>query len=51
MSNLTDWLKENKIKITFWIGLVVIVSLAFGLGYLMASQTQPAPIVIEKNSE
>lgn len=50
MSNLIDWLKDNKVDITFWLGLAVIVSLSFGIGYLMASQTQPAPIVIEKNS-
>jgi hypothetical protein len=50
MSNFTDWFKENKAAITFWLGLVIIVSLSFGLGYLLGHQSNPAPIIIEKNS-
>jgi len=50
MSNIFDWVKRNKVGITFWLGLAIIISLSFGLGYLVASQSSPAPIIIEKNS-
>jgi len=50
MSNLTGWLKENRAAIAFWLGLFIIVSLSFGLGYLLGHQSHPAPIIIQKNS-
>lgn len=50
MSNFTDRLKENRTAIAFWLGLIIIVSLSFGLGYLLGHQSNPAPIIIEKNS-
>lgn len=51
MSNFIDWLKNNKVAIIFWLGLLVIISLSFGIGYLVAHQSSPAPIIIEKNSQ
>ncbi|MGC9603513.1 MAG: hypothetical protein ABSF47_03535 [Minisyncoccia bacterium] len=51
MSNISDWIKRNRVDVAFWLGLIIIVSLSFGLGYLVASQSSPAPIVIEKNSQ
>ncbi|MEK7626889.1 MAG: hypothetical protein AAB399_01865 [Patescibacteria group bacterium] len=50
MSNFTGWIRENRVKFVFWLGLVVLVSLAFGIGYLTADQDNPAPIIIQKNS-
>jgi hypothetical protein len=50
MSNFLSWLKENRVRLIFWLGFLIIVSLAFGLGYLTAGQADPAPIIIEKNS-
>ncbi len=49
MSNFKDWLKENKVAIVFWLGLIIIVSLSFGLGYLLGHQSNPAPIIIDKD--
>lgn len=51
MSNIFTWIKEHKAGITLAFGLAVIVSLSFGLGYLVGEQANPAPIVIEKNSQ
>ena len=51
MSNLAYWLKEHRTAVVFWLGLAVIISLSFGLGYLTAGQSGSAPIIIEKNSE
>jgi hypothetical protein len=50
MSNVFTWLKEHKTGITLALGLAVIVSLSFGLGYLTGQQANPAPIIIQKNS-
>ncbi|MEK7086827.1 MAG: hypothetical protein AAB935_01055 [Patescibacteria group bacterium] len=50
MSNLTDWSKENRTAIIFWLGLAIFISLSFGIGYLVAHQANPAPIIIQKNS-
>ena len=50
MSNFTGWIRENRVIIIFWLGLVIIISLVFGLGYLTAGQANPAPIIIQKNS-
>ncbi|MEK7169434.1 MAG: hypothetical protein AAB377_02335 [Patescibacteria group bacterium] len=50
MSNFTAWIRENRVRIVFWLGLAIIASLAFGLGYLTAGQANPAPIIIQKNS-
>jgi len=51
MSNVFDWVKKNRVSITFWLGLIIIVSLSFGLGYLVAGQSSPASIIIDKNSQ
>jgi len=42
----------SKIKLFFIVGLIIffIFTLGFGLGYLIAKESNPAPIIIEKNS-
>ncbi|MDI6734487.1 MAG: hypothetical protein QMD50_03315 [Patescibacteria group bacterium] len=49
MSRFYNWLKEKKTWIIFWIGLLIIVTLSFGIGYLVAKEVNPAPIIIEKS--
>ena len=48
-SKLSDWFKKNLWVIPIFI-LILLLTLSFCLGYLFAGQTNPAPIIIEKNS-
>ncbi|MDI6820884.1 MAG: hypothetical protein QMD65_01765 [Patescibacteria group bacterium] len=48
MSRFNMWLKDKKIWIIFWVGLFIVVTLSFGIGYLVAKEANPAPIIIEK---
>jgi hypothetical protein len=50
MSNIFTWIKEHKVGIIAAMGLGIIVSLSFGLGYLVGEQAHPAPIIIQKSS-
>ena len=43
-----NWLKPTQVKIGIFIFLVFL--LAFGLGYIIGRDWNPAPIVIEQNS-
>jgi len=51
MSTLTNDEAKNKRK-WFLLGfiLLLIVSLSFGIGYLIGREANPAPIIIEKSS-
>ncbi|MGC9611015.1 MAG: hypothetical protein ABSE68_02230 [Minisyncoccia bacterium] len=51
MSNIITWIKEHKAGIIAAFGLGIIVSLSFGLGYLVGEQANPALIIIQKNSQ
>ncbi|KKU91434.1 MAG: hypothetical protein UY23_C0001G0040 [Candidatus Jorgensenbacteria bacterium GW2011_GWA1_48_11] len=51
MSSIKFWFRERGKWILFWLFLIVLVSMSFGLGYLAGRQDNPAPIVIEKNSQ
>ncbi|MBI5732425.1 hypothetical protein HY967_00490 [Candidatus Jorgensenbacteria bacterium] len=48
---MSIWIYENKKWVVFWFGLLLIVSLSFGVGYLVAKQANPTPIIIEKCSD
>jgi len=51
MSRLKNFFQENKKPISLILLLFLIVSLSFGLGYLLARESNRAPIIIEKCSE
>ena len=42
------WLIEHKQKILLWFVLVLVATLSFGVGYLMAREANQTPIVIEQ---
>ena len=48
LSTVKIWLKKR--EIILFLLLFLIVSLSFGLGYLLAKQNNIAPIIIEKAS-
>jgi len=48
LSNFKDWFKEKWRWILVGFILVLIITLSFGIGYLIAQQVNPAPIIIEK---
>lgn len=50
LSRLVDFIKEYKRVILLFLLLLLIISLSFGLGYLLARETNQAPIIIEKCS-
>jgi len=41
---------QHKQEIVFVLIVFLVSSLSFGLGYLMAQQNNPAPIIIEKHT-
>lgn len=43
------WLQEHKRQIALYVLLFLISTISFGLGYLMARETNRAPIIIEKS--
>ncbi|MBI3046522.1 MAG: hypothetical protein HYY86_03255 [Candidatus Harrisonbacteria bacterium] len=46
---LSTWKEKLKNrKVVLFLLLFLISSLSFGLGYLLAQQNNPAPIIIEK---
>jgi hypothetical protein len=49
LSRLTNWFQEKRRWIVFGLFLFLIITLSFGLGYLVAKEANPAPIIIEKN--
>jgi len=51
MSTFVYWFQDNKHLLLFLFIISLTASLSFGFGYLMANQTNPAPIIIEKCSE
>lgn len=48
MSTILQLLKDNKLSLGIGFLLFLIISLSYGIGYLMARQTDPAPIIVEK---
>jgi len=50
MSRLKNFIWEYKRHILLILLLFLIISLSFGLGYLLARETNRAPIIIEKCS-
>ena len=50
MSTIKDFLKQRGDWIIFWAFLFLIAILSFGLGYLTAKDSSPAPIIINKIS-
>jgi len=51
LSSFKNFIQENKRVILIALLLFLIISLSFGLGYLLARETNRAPIIIEKCSE
>lgn len=51
MEQIFEYLKENQKNIILGFFLILIISLSFGLGYLVNREFTHAPIVIEKCSE
>lgn len=49
--HIKEWIAARKNAIAVFIALFFVSSLSFGIGYLMAKETNRAPIVIEKCSE
>ena len=44
-------MKEEKDNRSFWISvaiLILVITVSFGLGYIVAKQVNPAPIIIEQ---
>ncbi|MEK7624644.1 MAG: hypothetical protein AAB404_02935 [Patescibacteria group bacterium] len=50
LSSFKNFIYENKGNILIILSLVLMISLSFGLGYLLARETNQAPIIIEKCS-
>jgi len=50
LSSFKNFIQENKRAILIVLLLFLIISLSFGLGYLLARETNRAPIIIEKCS-
>ncbi|MDP2695983.1 MAG: hypothetical protein Q8O87_01885 [bacterium] len=48
-NSFKTWLQDNKEKITTSVLLLLIISISFGLGYLVAKDSSRAPIIIEKS--
>ena len=51
MSRIRLYSSENRSLIIVAVIIVLVAVLSFGLGYLFASEHNPAPIIIEKSSE
>ncbi|MEK7635758.1 MAG: hypothetical protein AAB405_01550 [Patescibacteria group bacterium] len=51
MEQIFEYLKENQKNIALGLFLILIISLSFGLGYLVNREFTHAPIVIEKCSD
>lgn len=45
---LRQWLKAEEAQLRKLSLIILIIALAFALGYIFASQEQKAPIIIEK---
>ncbi|MEW6617008.1 MAG: hypothetical protein AB1333_01155 [Patescibacteria group bacterium] len=45
------YITQNKDYILFFIGFFILLITAFGIGFLLGNQNNPAPIIIEKCSE
>lgn len=50
MSRLKELFQEYQRKIFLSFLLILVISLSFGLGYLVARENNQAPIIIEKCS-
>jgi len=50
MSIIRDFFREKGDWIILGTTLFLIVALSFGLGYVTAKEKNPAPIIIQKNS-
>lgn len=46
-----ELVKEKKQWIFFFIALALLMIASFGVGYMLAKDQSPAPIIIEKCSE
>ena len=51
MSRIISWFRENRYWLLLGFLAILIISLSFGVGYLIAKQKNPAPIIIEKTNE
>jgi hypothetical protein len=47
---INEWLVNHKREIVLFALFFLISTISFGLGYLVANQTNHAPIIIEKSS-
>jgi len=45
---MRDWIIFRKKEILFFLIIFLVVSLSFGLGYLLGKDAERAPILIEK---
>ncbi len=50
-SDIKNLIKEYKKDVNYWILIIIIATLFFGLGYLTNREFSHAPIVIEKCSD
>lgn len=48
--SIKDKFNNNKNKILFWFIVISISVFSFSAGYLLAFETNPAPVIIEKCS-
>ena len=50
MSRIIESIKKHQKKIALFLIFLLAITLSFGVGYLLAKETNPAPIIIEKYS-
>jgi hypothetical protein len=48
MSNFFAWMREYRNDLILSVGFLLLLALAFGVGYLAGRDANPAPIVIER---
>ena len=46
-----EWAKDKKQWIFFFLVLALLMVASFGVGYMLAKDQNPAPIIIEKANE
>ena len=51
MSRIIESIKKHKKRIALFLIFLLAITLSFGIGYLLAEETNPAPIIIEKHSD
>ena len=50
LSRIIEFVKKHQKKIALFLIFFLAVTLSFGIGYLLAEEANPAPIIIEKYS-